>query len=212
MAILAVILVHVAFRMIELHHFRLLRQVTRIELAVAVVTFLMTVFVDLNMGVAFGLGVSAVVMVVRLRDITVMRVLPLEQAGLSWLPSNLNAREVALLRIEGVFFYAVADDLPLKVERELAGRPELRVLVLEVSKMLAVDYHGIEVLEDLRRGLRKRGVHLILCGVQPHPGQMMHRLGFLDDLGLDNLCGDLESSLRRASRILEVPRGELFKG
>jgi SulP family sulfate permease len=210
MVVLAVILVHVAFRMLEVHHFELLRRVTRIELAVAAVTFLMTVLVDLNMGVAFGLAVSAVVMVIRLREITVMREVPLKEAGR--LPSNLNSREMLILRLEGVFFYAVADDLPLKVEEDLKKHPELRVLVLQASKMLAVDFHGVEVLGELHRSLKRRDVHLILCGAQPHPSGMLHRHGFLDELGLDNLCGDLDSALGRASLILDVPRGELFKG
>lgn len=212
MAVLAAILVHAAFRMLEAHHIRSLRQLTRIELALAAAAFLMTVLADMSLGAAFCLTAGAAVMVGRLRDITVLRPLPLQETGLSWLPSNFNPREVLVLRVEGDFFYAVADDLPLKVEREWAKHPELRVLVLQASRMLAADFHGVAVLAELHRFLKKRGVHLVFCGAQPQPSRMMHRLGFLDELGMENFCGDLESGLRRASLILEVPRGELFKG
>lgn len=206
MAILAVILTHVACKMFEYHHFLELRKVTHGELAMAVVTFVLTVAVDLTWGVGFGLGVGAILLILRMREITVLRqVTPSTDRtmGPESLRNHALPMEVMFFRMEGVFFYAVADDLPLRVEMALARAPATRVIILRMGKLLSLDFHGLLVLDELLAGLRKRGLHLLICDVQPHPATMMNKHGFFEELGLENLCGNLEIALKRSEEILK---------
>ncbi len=211
LAILAVIMVHVAYRMFEYHQFDALRRVTRGELAIAGATFVLTVLVDLTYGVAFGLGVAALTMILRLKEISVLRVVRPESdpaMGRDSLRENSLPKEIVIFRIEGVFFYAVADDLPERVEKLLSARPETRVLIFRISKMLSIDFHGLVVLDEVLASLRSQGIHVIFCDAQPHPSTLMHKYKFLDDLGLENLCGDMESSLKRANDLIST---EVFR-
>lgn len=212
MAILAVILMHVACKMFEYHHFLELRKVTHGELAMAIVTFVLTVAVDLTWGVGFGLGVGAILLILRMREITTLRVVT-PSTDRTMGPESLRHRSVPMeamfFRMEGVFFYAVADDLPLRLEMALAKAPATRVIVLRMGKLLSLDFHGLLVLDELLRSLRSRGLHLLICDVQPHPATMLNKHGFLDEIGLENLCGNLEITLKRIEEILKRERDGL---
>ena len=48
----------------------------------------------------------------------------------------------------------------------------------------------------------RRGTQLILSGVQPQPMKVLYKSGFVDKLGLDNICPDIDASLERAWEIV----------
>ncbi|HEY5894237.1 MAG TPA: SulP family inorganic anion transporter [Chthoniobacterales bacterium] len=206
LCVLAAILVHVAVRMFEFRHFVELRQVTRSELAIATATFLITVLTDLNYGVGFGLAVAAGTLILRLREITAMREVNPENDP-DWLRDRSASEKlpegVQVFQVAGVLFYAVADDLRFRVEKMLDAHPGTRLVILRTGKMLSIDFQGLTELEALMASLKERGVHLLLCDAQPHPSTMMMKHGFFDQLGLENLCGDLATAIRRAHQLLE---------
>lgn len=190
--ILAVILMHVAVKMFESRGFLELTRVTRAEMIVAVVTFLLTALIDLNWGVGFGLGASAVASILRLKEITVIRPVKIEMDG------DGNPLPAIVFRVEGVLFYAVADEFLEKIERALDLDSSARALILRINKMVSLDFQGLIALHDVHAMCRARGVQLILCDTQPHPMRMMHKDGFIDQLGLENLCGDFDDAMKRA--------------
>ncbi|MDR1146986.1 MAG: SulP family inorganic anion transporter [Verrucomicrobiales bacterium] len=205
MCVLAAILLHVAYKMFEAHHFNALRKVTRSELLIAIVTFLLTVCVDLNVGVGFGLAVAALTLILRLKEITIMRPIgagaqlaaerPEEQAA-------LESPAILQFRFEGILFYAVSDDFSAQLDRALLRRPLTRVLILRVERLLALDFEGLMLLEETHASLRAKGIQLILCNAQPHPTRMMYKHRFLEKLGMENLCGDIHHAVQRARKIL----------
>ena len=60
--------------------------------------------------------------------------------------------------------------------------------------------------------LQKKRKHLILCGPHAQPLFALERAGFMDRLGRENVCADVDSSLERAREILQpkaaVPRSQ----
>jgi sulfate permease, SulP family len=73
---------------------------------------------------------------------------------------------------------------------------------------LALDATGIDALEDLLEKLRLKKKDLILCGPHSQPLFALTRAGFMDKIGADNVCGDMESSLVRAKQILEQKKNK----
>jgi SulP family sulfate permease len=61
-------------------------------------------------------------------------------------------------------------------------------------------------LEDLFEKLRKDKKELILCGPHSQPLFALTRAGFIDKLGMDNVCGDMDASLARSREILAKSR------
>lgn len=213
LCVLAAIMIHVSVKMFEFHGFLQLRKITKSELAMAIVTFLLTVVFDLTYGVVFGLVTGAIMLILRLKEVTVMRAVePASDPamGRDSIRGREIPREILIYRIEGAFFYAVADDLPDRLVIDLDKRPEVRVVILRIGKMLSMDYHGLTVLQDTLSLLRQRGIQMIICDAQPHPTAMMHQGDFLDHLTFDNLCGDMDGALKRAQVLLRVPAGALL--
>jgi SulP family sulfate permease len=107
-----------------------------------------------------------------------------------------------IYRIFGSFFFGAADKLETALKRE--GR-EPEVLILRMRKVLAMDATGLNALEDLHERLQRRGKHVILSGPHTQPLFMMDKAGFLDRLGKENVCANIELSLFRAREILGLP-------
>jgi SulP family sulfate permease len=111
-------------------------------------------------------------------------------------------RGVMVYRIFGSFFFGAADKLESALKR-LKEEPD--VLILRMRKVLAMDATGLNALEDLHERLRKRGKHLVLSAPHTQPLFMMDKAGFLDRLGKENVCANIELSLARAREILGLP-------
>jgi len=109
---------------------------------------------------------------------------------------------VMIYRIFGSFFFGAADKLETALKRS-GQEPE--VLILRMRKVLAMDATGLNALEDLYERLHKRGKHILLSGPHTQPLFMMDKAGFLDRLGKENVCANIELSLARARKILGLP-------
>lgn len=108
-----------------------------------------------------------------------------------------------VFRVFGAFFFGAADKLETSLRR--AGQfPD--VLILRMRDVLAMDATGLDALEDLQEKMKQHGKHLVLCGPHSQPLFALTRSGFLDRIGMDNVCGDMEASLARARAILESKR------
>ena len=77
------------------------------------------------------------------------------------------------------------------------------VLILRMRDVLALDATGLDALEDLYEKMQRHGKALILCGPHSQPLFALTRSGFLDRIGMDNVCGDMDTSLARAHELVE---------
>ena len=111
-----------------------------------------------------------------------------------------------IYRIFGSFFFGAADKLESALRR-LKEEPD--VLILRMRKVLAIDATGLNALEELHERLQKHRKHLVLSGPHTQPLFMMDKAGFLDRLGRENVCADIELSLARAREILGLPPAPL---
>jgi SulP family sulfate permease len=106
---------------------------------------------------------------------------------------------VMVFRVFGAFFFGAADKLETSLRRA-GGLPD--VLILRMRDVLAIDATGLDALEDLLEKLRKKKKDLILCGPHSQPMFALTRAGLIDKIGLENVCGDMDESLKRAKDIL----------
>jgi len=110
---------------------------------------------------------------------------------------------VMVFRVFGAFFFGAADKLESSLRR--AGQlPD--VLILRMRDVLALDATGIDALEDLLEKLRIDKKELILCGPHSQPMIALVRAGYIDRLGMENVCGDIDISLERARKILAAKK------
>jgi SulP family sulfate permease len=205
LATLSAVLVNVALNMGEWHNFRRLSKWPRSDAVVFLTAFSLTVVVDLTVAVEIGMVLAAVLFIKRVSETT--QITAVDEISETEGPQHsLIGKEipkgVMIYRIFGSFFFGAADKLETALKR--AGQ-EPEVLILRMRKVLAIDATGLNALEDLYDKLHARGKHLVLSGPHTQPLFMMDKAGFLDRLGKENVCANIELSLDRAREVLGLP-------
>jgi SulP family sulfate permease len=205
LAVLSAILVMVSLNMGEWHNFRRLPKWPRSDAAVFLATFSLTVIVDLTVAVETGMVLAAMLFIKRISDTTQITAVD-ESTETEGSHHSLIGKEipdgVMIYRIFGSFFFGAADKLESALKR-LKREPD--VLILRMRKVLAMDATGLNALEDLYEQLRRGNKHLLLSGPHTQPLLMMDKAGFLDQLGRENVCADIDAALARARDLLKQP-------
>jgi sulfate permease, SulP family len=208
LAALAAVLVVVSIRMGEWHQFVRLNRWPKSDVMVFLCAFFLTVILDLPTAVGASLILASALMVKRLAETASVEpdaeVTQGDSAGQQTAGKNVPD-SVVVFRVFGAFFFGAAD----KLETSLRSAGELPdVLILRMRDALALDATGIDALEDLLEKLRKKKKDLVLCGPHSQPLFALTRAGFMDKIGAENVCGDMESSLARARQLLEQKKNK----
>jgi sulfate permease, SulP family len=205
LATLSAVLINVALNMGEWHNFSRLLKWPRSDTAVFLATFSLTVIIDLTVAVETGMVLAAMLFIKRVSDTTqitaVDQTTETEGAHHSLVGKDIP-NGVMVYRIFGSFFFGAADKLESALKR-LKQEPD--VFILRMRKVLAMDATGLNALEDLYERLRSHNKHLILSGPHTQPLFMMDKAGFLDRLGRENVCANIDLALARSREILKLP-------
>ncbi len=208
LATLSAVLVNVALNMGEWHNFSRLKKWPVSDAVVFIAAFSLTIIVDLTVAVEIGMVLAAMLFIKRVSETT--QITAVDESNETEGPQHsLVGREiprgVMIYRIFGSFFFGVADKLETAL-RELKNDPE--IMILRMRKVVAMDATGLNALEALFDKLQKRGKYLILSGPHTQPLFAMEKSGFIDRIGHENVCGDIEDALARAREILGLPPEE----
>ncbi len=186
LAVLAGILLFVAWNMGEWHEFARLRQFTVPYRIILVGTFALTVILDLTVAVEVGLVLACVFFVYRMSIL--FRVEPM---------ATTAPEGVCVLRLFGALFFGAVS----KVEAIAGQLPDgTRAVVLEMHRLISMDTSGLDALRQLHRLLARRGVRLVLCDLNEQPRSLIRRSEFDAVIGLENLAADLPCALSALER------------
>ncbi len=201
LAVLAAILLSVAYNMGEWSEIPLLLHSTRADVCVWGITFALTVFADLTVAVEVGMILAALLYIQRVSNTTtVSRVTPsyVEEARIHTLQDKTIPDYVAIFRIHGPFLFGATD----KIEEILSSVGSLPdIVVLRLRNMTAIDATGLAALEDLADKLHASGRVLILCGAREQPAHLMERADFARHVGVANMCHSVQDAIRRSQEI-----------
>lgn len=205
LAALAGILVVVAWNMSERHHFASLLKGPRSDRLVLVLTFLLTVLVDLTVAVEVGIVLSALLFIRRMSEIANVSIITDAVSGdvdAAEDPEAFALREVPsgveVYEIEGPFFFGVADTFWNVLGCRRKSTP---VLVLRIRAVPAIDATGLYTLRKLHDQCKKQNTQLIFSGVNKQPRQAFIQSGFLEEIGSENICPSIDAALERAQQI-----------
>jgi SulP family sulfate permease len=201
MAVLAAILFVVAANMGEWHEIPLLLRQTKTDVAVWVTTFALTVLADLTVAVEVGMILAALLYIRRVSSTTTVdQVTPeyLEEGRVHILQDKHIPDYVTILRIHGPFLFGTTDKLQGVVDRIDELTP---IVIFRLRNMTAIDATGLRALEDLTERLRSSGRAAIFCGARDQPRAVMEQAGFIDLVGAENVCPNVEAALNRAQAV-----------
>jgi SulP family sulfate permease len=209
-AALGAILIVVSYHMSEWRAFRAEFTAPRSDVLVMLVTFVLTVVVDLTVAVQVGLVLAALLFMKRMAEVTNVKAVTRELADNGDLYStDANAVRrrsipdgVEVFEINGPFFFGAAKEFTERVEAVL-GSP--KVLILRMRNVPAMDSTGLHALGGVWQRSRSAGTLLLLSDVHTQPMMALGRSYLLDEIGEDNIFGNLDDALNRARGHLGLP-------
>jgi len=202
MSALAAILVIVAFKMSEWHSFKSLLKAPKSDITVLLITFFLTVFIDLVVAIEIGMILAALLFMKRMSDVT--------ESGFTHdqieddtsdlkkylISHNIQLpKGVGIYEINGPFFFGIADRF---LESAVYDRGAVPVLIIRLRHVPAMDATGLHALSRLLSKCNELGTQMILSEVREQPLKTMTRAGFFDHLGMENVCPTFEDAVKRS--------------
>ena len=211
---LAAILVVVAYHMSEWRSFAGLLRAPRSDLVVLLLTFVLTIFVDLTVAVQVGIVVASLLFMKRMSDLTYVEGVSNEIRDASEDPGEITESRrgrrfvsgheipagVEVYEVNGPFFFGAADKIK-EVLTEIAKPP--KVFILRMRNVPAIDATGIHALEQMAMKCKHDGTTMILTEIRHQPLRAIVRAGKLETFGgRRNLAKTLDVALARAGEVL----------
>lgn len=205
MATLAGILLVVAYDMSEWRVFVRLLRGPRSDVMVLLVTFVLTVFVDLSVAIQAGVVLAALLLMRRMAEVTQVRAIRdvLRYGEEDDEPAAGDVRELPegldVFEINGTFCFGATQKFS-EVLAQTKNRPH--VVILRMENVLAIDATGLHALEQAAERFKNDGAVLLLSGVHAQPLYAMQRSGFIDRLGEQHLYEAFLPALEHARAVL----------
>jgi sulfate permease, SulP family len=211
LASLAAILVVVSYHMSEWRSFRNLLSAPRSDITVLLVTFFLTVVVDLTVAVQVGVVLAAILFMKRMSEVTeiegvtdqIADPVDLDSTLPGFQPDRLTRDRVPpgveVYEVNGPFFFGAADKLKDTLG-EVARKPD--VFILRMRHVPAIDATGLHALEQFARKCQAGGATLIISEVRHQPRRAIVRSLLFQVVGRHNFAHDIESALEKARAIV----------
>ena len=206
MPCIAAILFMVAYNMSEWREFvDVVKESPKSDIIVLVTTFTLTVVFDLVIAIGFGLVLASVLFMRRMADVTdVYGWKYIEEEDENYDESrdydniDLKAvpKDVLVFEITGPMFFGAAD----KINNVIFDKSK-KAIVLRMRSVPAMDTTSLNKLRELHEQCKKFKVALIFSHVNEQPLSFIERAGFIDAIGRENLCANIDLALERASEI-----------
>ena len=213
LAALAAILVVVSYHMSEWRSFAGLLRAPKSDIAVLILTFGLTVFIDLTVAVQVGIVVASLLFMKRMSDMTQVKGItePLADVDVHEEITEVRRRKrvvegrvipagVEIYEVNGPFFFGAADKLRDTL-LEISPRPP-KAFILRMRNVPAMDATGIHALEQMAKKCAHQGTAMILCEIRQQPLRAIVRARKLELFGRRNLAKSLDIALQRAAEVL----------
>jgi SulP family sulfate permease len=170
LAVLAGILLFVAWNMGEWREFAEMRRHSVHHRVLMTGTFVLTVVFDLTVAVQVGLVVACLMFVHKMGTLFRAERLPAAEGELRY-------------RLYGSLFFGAVARLD-EVVQAVENAPGPVTLVLDAAQLQLVDTSGLDVLEQLAGAVAARGGTVRIEGLPPQPREAVERAGLASALGL----------------------------
>lgn len=202
MPAIAAILFMVAYNMCGWRTFvHVIKTSPKSDIAVMILTFLLTVIFDLVAAIEFGMLLACLLFMKRMSDVTNVE-------GWRYIGEDAEDDEDAIdlkvvpdntlvYEISGPLFFGAADKL-LSITVDKTHN----CLILRMRSVNAIDATAVHSIEQLYEKCQKKGIILILSHVNEQPESILRKSGLYDKIGPENICIHIDDALERAAQLM----------
>ncbi|NTW83741.1 MAG: sulfate permease [Chlorobiaceae bacterium] len=209
MPALASILIVVSWNMSEIKVFRQLLKSPRSDVIVLLTTFSLTVVFDLTLAIEIGMLLSVILFMQRMAGLANVGVVTdeLRDRDEEDDPNTIVTRKVPdgveVFEITGPFFFGAASKFR-DAMHIVENAPKIRII--RMRRVLTIDATGLNMIKELLKDCKKTGTRLILSGVHAQPLFALQQFELYDEIGEENIFGNIDDALDRSREILALPR------
>ena len=203
MPAIAAILFMVAYNMSGWREFvSLCKSSPKSDILVLVTTFVLTVVFDLVVAIEVGIVMAAMLFLMRMSNVTEIKSWKYlgedidEKNDPMALKYKVVPKNTLVYEIIGPMFFAAADKF-----LDISFEPGVKVLIIRMRGVPAMDVTALRSLKKIHATCKKRGITLLLSHVQEQPYAMMAKAGFVQEIGEDNFCANIDAALEKAGEI-----------
>lgn len=208
LASLSAVLVIVAWNMSEVERFRHLLKAPRGDRVTLVLTFLLTVMVDLTFAIEIGVILAAILFMLRMEQAVEIQshgtliqpetddFAPHAKRALPHVPEGVES-----LQISGPFFFGVTNKL-MDFLDTIASHP--KVFVLDLTQVPVMDASGAHALGEFVARARHYHAPVILAGLRYQPRKVISKMGFVEHGEHVEFARDYAEALARAAEVVKA--------
>ncbi|MGY4101548.1 SulP family inorganic anion transporter [Nocardia sp. R16R-3T] len=199
-AALAGVLLATTVRMVETASMRAIARASRGDAIIMMVTFGVTVALDLVTAVAVGVGFAVALALRSVAREARLEQVPLDESDNLAEEHELLRDHIVAYRIDGPLFFAAAHRFLL----ELAEVADVKVVILRMSKVTALDTTGALVLGDAITKLEHRHITVLLSGLRADHRRRLTAIGAIPAGGEDSIFANTREAIDHARRYVPV--------
>jgi SulP family sulfate permease len=197
---LSAILFVVAYNMSELPRFsHMVLTAPTSDVAILVITFLLTVFVDLVVAVNIGMILAVLLFMKHMSEAVSIE----QQSNEELIEEIANSAfklpaKTVVFTMEGPYFFGAAHRLESALENIYE---HAEILILRLGKVPFIDATGMQSLSDLLDTCKRHKTRLVLCEVRPNILKKLKVAGLIRQLGTENILEHLDQINHREEDI-----------
>lgn len=177
----------------------------RSDIAVLIVTFVLTVFFDLVVAIVVGLLLACLLFIKRMADVAEVKEWEyFEDTGDEHGRFKPVPDHVMVYEFTGPLFFGAADKIPHIEENN--GKT---VLIIRMRSVPALDITALNGLRRLWQECRHKKIRLIFSHVNEQPLSVIKKAGLYDEMGADCFQANIDAAIDEAVRHAAVNADEI---
>ena len=185
------IILLVGYNLIDFHHIRQVYRVNRKEFTVMMITFLGTLFLELEFAIYLGVILSLVFYLQRTSKPDIVAMAPNPDAlkrrfvNVDLVPLP-ECPQLKVLRIDGSLFFGATDHVAIHLNELEEAQPDVSHLLIVAGGINFLDLAGAELLVQTMEHWRERGGDCYICGLKEAGRELLQKGGYWDQIGGDH--------------------------
>lgn len=172
----------------------ILKRAPKSDIAVFLITFLLTIIFDLVIAIEVGLILSSLLFMKRMVDETKVR---------RWTETEMDTenllnipKDILVYEIEGPMFFAAAETF-LKILPD----KNTRVIIIRMRSVGAIDISVMKVIKEFIKKCKEDNIKIVISDIQPQPYRALLKAGYVEKIGKDNFVPNIHSALEKAKEL-----------
>lgn len=207
--VLAAILLVVSYNMFNVKAFLAYRKSPKSDLLVLLTSCILTFAFDLVLAIEVGMVLACVLFMKRMSDVTSVSdwkyledtPIPEEENDPEHLSLKVVPKNTEVFEVSGPMFFGAVDKL-LRLKHQTM-RKGTEVVIVRMRGVPAIDATAMNTLRDVTKDLQSFGIVVVFSHVCKQPYSLMVKNGFVDLVGRENFCENIDAALAHAAKIVE---------